>query len=270
MKRIAQTFERLAASKKKALVAYLCVGDPSESESIDLAKACVEAGADIIELGSPFSDPTADGPAIARASQRAIEHGGGLAATLRVARAIRATDQGTPLVLFGYYNPLFVHGEARAAGSAADAGIDAFLVVDLPLEEGAELRAKAAELDLAVVPLVAPTSAPERPDEIARARARAGFVYYVSVTGVTGAAAAPLAEASAEAGKIRAKTGLPVVVGFGIDTPEKARQAATHVDGVVVGTALVKAIESNPTASSRAQAVSNLVKRLRTGLDLGP
>jgi tryptophan synthase alpha chain len=268
--RLAATFARVAKEKKKALVAYLCVGDPSEAESIDLAKACLAAGADILELGAPFSDPTADGPAIARASQRAIAKGGGVDATLRVARAIRQEHPNAPLVLFGYYNPLFVRGEAKAAEAAHDAGIDALLVVDLPLEEGAELRARAAELDVAVVPLVAPTSAKGRSDEIAAHKDRAGFVYYVSVTGVTGAAAAPLADASAEAGKIRAKTGLPVVVGFGVDTPEKASQAAAHVDGVVVGTAIVKAIESGSSASERKERVSNLLKSLRTGLDLAP
>jgi tryptophan synthase alpha chain len=270
MKRIAATFGRLAQGKKKALVAYLCTGDPSEKESIDLARACLDAGADLLELGAPFSDPTADGPAIARASQRAIKNGGGLDATLRVARAVRDTHPNAPLVLFGYYNPLFVRGESKAAQAAHDAGVDALLVVDLPLEEGAELRDRAAALEVAVVPLVAPTSAARRADQIAAQRARAGFVYYVSVTGVTGAAAAPLAEASAQAGKIRAKTALPVVVGFGVDTPEKAREAAAHVDGVVVGTAIVKAIESGSTASERLSRVSNLLKSLRTGLDLAP
>jgi tryptophan synthase alpha chain len=270
MNRLAATFARLAKEKKKALVGYLCIGDPSEAESIDLARACLAAGADILELGVPFSDPTADGPAIARASQRAITRGGGLEATLRVARAVREKHPEAPLVLFGYYNPLFVRGEAKAAQAVHDAGIDALLVVDLPLEEGAELRARAAELDIAVVPLVAPTSAADRADQIAAQKRRAGFVYYVSLTGVTGAAAAPLAEASAQAGKIRAKTGLPVVVGFGVDSPEKARQAAAHVDGVVVGTAIVKAIESGSTASERQSRVSNLLKSLRTGLDLAP
>ena len=195
MKRIADTFARLALTKKKALVAYLFVGDPSVDESIALALGCVRAGADILELGNPFSDPTADGPSIARASQRAIANGGGLDGTLRAARAIRART-GVPIVLFGYYNPLFVRGEARAVDDAADAGVDALLIVDLPAPEGAALRARAAERGVAVVPLVAPTSAAGRAADLKAMGPRAGFVYYVSVTGVTGSVAAPLDRAS--------------------------------------------------------------------------
>jgi tryptophan synthase alpha chain len=264
--RITDTFARLRARNQKALVAYFCVGDPSEEESIALGRACLGAGADILELGCPFSDPTADGPAIARASQRAIAHGGGLDATLRAARALRA-ESDAPLVLFGYYNPLFVRGEARAVDLAKEAGVDALLVVDLPLGEGAELRARAAEVGLAVVPLVAPTSAATRASEIHALGDRAGFVYYVSVTGVTGAAAAPLADASAQAAKLRAATNLPIVVGFGIDSPEKARQAASHADGVVVGTAIVREIEAGKTPPERLQRVTTLVGALRGALE---
>ncbi len=267
MSRISDTFSRASASKKKVLVAYLCVGDPSESESVDLARACIAAGADILELGCPFSDPTADGPAIARASQRAIRHGGGLEATLRAARAIRSTSDA-PLVLFGYYNPLFVHGEAQAAEAAAEAGVDALLIVDLPLEEGGLLRARAAELGVAIVPLIAPTSAPQRGEQIGSLGTRAGFVYYVSVAGVTGTPTAPLAEASAQAGKIRATTRLPVVVGFGIDSPAKAREAAVHADGVVVGTAIVREIEAGSTPADRLDRVTTLVRTLRSALDI--
>ena len=266
MKRIAETFAALAAKKKKALVAYLCVGDPSVDESVALALACVRAGADLLELGNPFSDPTADGPSIARASQRAIANGGGLEGTLRAARAIRAKSE-VPIVLFGYYNPLFVRGETRVVDDAAEAGIDAFLIVDLPLEEGAALRARAAERGLAVVPLIAPTSAGARAAELKAIGPRAGFVYYVSVTGVTGSVSAPLGQASAEAGKLRSATGLPVVVGFGVDSPDKARAAAEHVDGVVVGTAIVRQIEDGTTPQDRIERVETLVRTLRSGLD---
>jgi tryptophan synthase alpha chain len=162
MRRLTSAFER-----GKVLVAYLCVGDPGTDESIELARACVHAGADIIELGVPFSDPTADGPAIARASQRAIARGGGLAETLRAARALRAAEPGAGIVLFGYYNPLFVRGEARAVREAAEAGVDALLVVDLPIEESGALRAAAAANGLGVVPLLAPTS---RADRVAAVR----------------------------------------------------------------------------------------------------
>jgi tryptophan synthase alpha chain len=266
MRRIEETFARLAAANRKALVAYLCVGDPSVEESIELALACVEAGADILELGVPFSDPTADGPAIARASQRAIGRGGGLSATLRAAKGVRARTNA-PIVLFGYYNPLFVRGDARAVADAAEAGVDALLVVDLPPEEGADLRAAAASKGLSIVPLLAPTSSPARVVAARGATPPAAFVYYVSVTGVTGSQAAPLARASEEAAAVRRQVGVPVVVGFGIDSPEKARAAATHADGVVVGTALVKAIEAGATPAARVADAAGLVRSLRQALD---
>jgi tryptophan synthase alpha chain len=264
-RRIEAAFAKLAKEKRKALVAYLCIGDPSAAESVELALACVEAGADVLELGVPFSDPTADGPAIARASQRSIARGGGLSATLAAAAQIRARS-AVPIVLFGYYNPLFVRGEARAAKDAADAGVDALLVVDLPHDEGPELRAAAAAHGLAIIPLVAPTT-PARVDALKSAASATPFVYYVSVTGVTGSAVAPLVQASHEAAVVRRTLGVPVVVGFGIDAPPKARDAAKHADGVVVGTAIVKAIEDGSDAPARRAAVSGLVRSLRAALD---
>jgi tryptophan synthase alpha chain len=254
---------------EKALVAYLCVGDPSPDESIDLARVCIRAGANVLELGVPFSDPTADGVAIARASHRAIGAGGGLEATLRAARAIRAADAHVGLVLFGYYNPLFVRGETRVAREAAEAGIDALLVVDLPVEESRTLQAAAAGYGVGLVPLLAPTSRAER---IAAAldAARRGpvpFVYYVSVTGVTGSAALDADEAGLRAATLREITGRPVVVGFGIDSREKARAAAKHADGVVAGTALVRAVEHGRTPADRGERVEQLVRELRAGVD---
>ena len=268
MTRLETAFRELEKARKKALVVYLCVGDPSVEESIALALACLRAGADILELGAPFSDPTADGPSIARASQRAITRGGGLGATLGAARAIRQ-ECDAPIVLFGYYNPIYVRGEARSAREAAEAGVDALLVVDLPLDEGEVLRARARALDLHVVPLATPTSSPDRLKRLKTSLAAtpAGFLYYVSVTGVTGAQAAPLDEASARAGRLRADLGLPVVVGFGIDSPEKARQAATFVDGVVVGTAIVNAIDAGTSPADRTARVAGLVRSLRRALD---
>lgn len=269
--RIDALFATRKAEGKKVLVAYLCVGDPSEAESLDLARAAVRVGADVLELGVPFSDPSADGPAIARASQRAIAAGGGLDGALRVAKALRddAVTRATPIVLFGYYNPLFVRGEARAVDAAADAGVDALLVVDLPLEEAAPLRDAAAKRGLAVVPLLAPTSAADRVADVKTASATwpLGFVYYVSVTGVTGTTAVRADEASSAAAALRATLGLPVVVGFGIDSSDKARSAAANVDGVVVGTALVRRIEDGKTPEDRKRAVSDLIADLRAGLD---
>jgi tryptophan synthase alpha chain len=266
--RLERIFDR-APRAPKALVAYLCVGDPSVEESIDLGIACVRAGAQVLELGVPFSDPTADGPAIARASQRAIARGGGLSATLRAARAIRAAEPRVGIVLFGYYNPIFVLGEARAVGEAAEAGVDALLVVDLPPEESGSLRAAANAAHVGVVPLLAPTSRPERVAAVAAAAKTSltPFIYYVSVTGVTGSAALVADEAGARAAHLQETTGRPVVIGFGIDSRAKARAAAKHAAGVVVGTALVRTIEEGKTPAERRSAVESLVRDLRAGVD---
>lgn len=276
---------RAFAGRRKVLVTYLCVGDPTVEDSIAVARACVDAGADVLELGVPFSDPTADGPSIARASQRALRGGGGLTATLRATRALRDAGCDAPVVLFGYFNPLFVRGEARVVDEAADAGADGFLVVDLPAGEGAELRARARARGLAVVPLLAPTSSAERVgavhDELANA-VPGTFLYYVSVTGVTGSADAPLADAGRAAADLGARLGVPVVVGFGIDSAAKARAAAypggggggaragaaaDGAAGVVVGTALVKLVEAGRTTEERAKSAAALVRDLRGALD---
>jgi tryptophan synthase alpha chain len=257
---------RQAKGHPKALVTYLCCGDPDEAESVELAVACAEEGADILELGMPFSDPTADGPAIARASQRSLANGGGLDATLRVARAVRARSPA-PIVLFGYYNPLFVRGEARVVELAAEAGVDAFLVVDLPIDESIPLREIAMKRGLGVVPLVAPTSRPARIEKIASVAARfpVPFVYYVSMMGVTGGAGAVdvLAEAGRQAARVHGVTGRPTVVGFGIDSPNAAKVAAADADGVVVGSAIVRKIEEGKTADERVRAVRDIVRALR-------
>jgi len=254
---------------RKVLVAYLCVGDPTVDESVALASACVRAGADIVELGVPFSDPTADGPVIARASQRAIASGGGLEATLRAARALRALEPDAGVVLFGYYNPIFVYGEARAARAAAEAGVDALLVVDLPIEESTALRDAAAGGGVGFVPLLAPTSRAERVAAVkgATSRGLVPFVYYVSMTGVTGGAAIDAAEAGRRAADLRRQLGRPVVVGFGIDSRAKARAAAAGADGVVVGSALVRAIEEARAPEERKASVERLVRELRAGVD---
>jgi tryptophan synthase alpha chain len=261
--------DSIFAGKRKVLVAYLCAGDPSIEETVDLARACIRAGADVIELGVPFSDPTADGPAITRASHRAIAKGGGLTATLRAAREIREAEPAVGLVLFGYYNPLFIRGEDRAAREASEAGIDAFLVVDLPAEESGGLRDAAASHGIGVIPLLAPTSGPPRVQATARAAARGPtpFIYYVSITGVTGALSADADGAGARAEQLGAELGRPVVVGFGIDSRAKAYAASRHAAGVVVGTALVRAIESSATPALRLAAVERLVRELRAGVD---
>lgn len=260
MTRISAAFE-----KKKLLVAYLCVGDPTLEASFEIARALLDAGADMLELGAPFSDPTADGPVIARASQRAIERGSSMRAAIEVGARLRKSSDA-PLVLFGYVNPIIVRGERETVKRVADAGIDAMLVVDLPPEEGSELRDEARARSVDVIPLLTPTSADSR---IAAAkRVASGFVYYVSVTGVTGAATVdPFDDAARAAEKLRAAMSLPVVIGFGIDSADKARRAAVGADGVVVGTAIVRAIEEANGDVGRACAnAAAVVRSIREGL----
>ncbi len=270
MKNLAAAFR----APGKRLVAYLNVGDPGcATEPVDyvqIACACVEAGADVLELGVPFSDPFADGPAIAAASQRALGVGGGFADTLRIAAAIRARSP-VPLVLFGYANPLIVRGFERAANEAADAGIDALLVVDLPVsadpsDAACELREAAVRAGLGVVPLLAPTSDPSRVDAVRAAAASTPFVYYVSVAGVTGAKSIPLEAASTRATELEKDLGIPVAIGFGIDSPDKARLAARGATGVVVGTALVTAMAAECTMAGKLAALARVLTPLRAAI----
>lgn len=264
--RIQHCFRSLAEAKRTALVAYITVGDPALEDSEACALAAFEAGADVLELGVPFSDPTADGPTIAEASYRALHHGGSVRATLELAKKLRAKTE-KPLVLFSYYNPLLAFGDAALPVAAKAAGIDGLLVVDLPPEEGAELRASAAAQGLCMIPLLAPTSDRER-ERLALADA-SGFVYYVSMTGVTGSSTLDAKDAgeAAQALKGRAK-GLPLVVGFGIDTPAKAREVADFgVDGVVVGSQLVRTIAQGRDTGDRVQAVAKFIGGLRAALD---
>jgi tryptophan synthase alpha chain len=257
------------AGERKVLVTYLCVGDPSIEESLDLARACIRAGADVVELGVPFSDPTADGPVIARASQRALAAGGGLERTLHTAKLLRKLEPDAGIVVFGYYNPVFVLGETRIVTEAAMASVDALLLVDLPVEESGPLRAECVAAGVGLVPLLTPTSSAERVEAVRSAALSGGvpFVYYVSMTGVTGSAGVDASGAGDRAAALRGELGRPVIVGFGIDSAEKARAAAVHADGVVAGTAIVKLIEAGKTPKERVQAVEGLVQQLRAGVD---
>ncbi|HEY6877690.1 MAG TPA: tryptophan synthase subunit alpha [Polyangiales bacterium] len=261
MSRLSDVFAR--ADGRAALVTYFCAGDPDPETTVEVAVAAAEEGADILELGMPFSDPAADGVAIQRASERALEKGMTLRKTLEVARAIRARSP-IPIVLFGYYNPILAYGEDALCRDAAAAGIDGLLVVDLPPEEVKPLRTPANRAGLAFVPLVAPTSSEPRID-LAASVADA-FIYYVSLTGVTGAASANFAEAAKRAQLVKQRTKKPVVVGFGVSSGKDVAQLARVADGVVVGSALVKAVES---AADRASAIDNvrvLVRDLVSGL----
>ncbi|MGN6105109.1 MAG: tryptophan synthase subunit alpha [Kofleriaceae bacterium] len=234
--RLRAAFETTAGQHRAALVAYLTFGDPDPATSIEVMSAAALAGADVIELGVPFSDPSADGPSIQRAMERALEGGATLSGAIDAVAELRRRGIATPVVLFGYYNPIFVMGPATFAERAAAAGVDAVLTVDLPLEERDELAAPLAAHGLGVVPLVAPTSTGDRIERLASVEAP--FVYYISLTGVTGArAAAPVDPARLDA--IRAAAHAPVAVGFGIRTPADAARFSAIADGVVVGTALV-------------------------------
>lgn len=255
-------FDQAAAQHRAALVAYLTFGDPDPVTSVEVLAACAAAGADVIELGVPFSDPSADGPSIQRAMERALDAGGTLAGALDAVAQLRTRGIATPVVLFGYYNPIFVLGPAAFAERAARAGIDAVLTVDLPIDELDELAAPLAAHGVGVIPLIAPTSTPDR---IARlAKFSPPFVYYISVTGVTGAkAAAPVDPARLQA--IRDAAHAPVAVGFGIRTPADAARFAAIADGVVVGSALVDQVAAGDAAGAPAR-VAQLVRSLAGAL----
>lgn len=262
--RIAETFRRNREAKRPTLVAYLTVGFRNAEESYEAAKAALESGADVLELGVPFSDPAADGPVIAKASYEAIEQGGSLRAALELARRLRAFSDA-PLILFSYYNPIVSFGDVELPRALAEAGIDGILIVDLPPDEGKELREEARRHEISVIPLIAPTSGEER--EASILKEATGFAYYVSVTGVTGSGVAPLEAAGQHARELQAKYGLPVVVGFGIDSAEKARLVArTGAEGVVVGTALVRAIGAAEPGRG-GPLVGALVRELRQAIE---
>ena len=263
MGRIADAFENARNENRAALLIYLCAGDPDLNTTADLVVAAAESGADVIELGVPFSDPTADGPAIQRAAERSLRGGTTLAKVLDTVRLIRDRT-AVPILLFGYYNPILAYGEQKLADDAADSGADGFLVVNLPPEESAGLRGPAIDKGLDFVPLVAPTSNPER---IARAAEVAtSFIYYVSMTGVTGSKAVDLASASERAGALQRELGCPVAIGFGVKTKDDVATVAPHVDGVVVGSAVVRTIEDAPSPEQAVTAVRELVSELAQAL----
>jgi tryptophan synthase alpha chain len=240
MTRIDTTFARLKAEGKKAFVAYIMAGDTDEATSLSVMQGMPGVGVDIIELGMPFTDPMADGPTVQAAGQRALEGGMTMDKVLAMVRAFRAGDQTTPIVLMGYYNPIYSRGVDRFLADAKAAGIDGLIVVDLPPEEDAELCLPAQAAGLNFIRLATPTTDAKRLPKVLQNTS--GFVYYVSITGITGAAAAQTAEVAPEVARIKASTSLPVIVGFGITTPDQARAIAGVADGCVVGSAIVKEI----------------------------
>jgi len=266
MSRIEARFNELRGSGRKALIPYITAGDPHPDQTVGLLHGLVEAGADVLELGVPFSDPQADGPVIQDACQRALEHHVRLRDVLDMVAEFRATDSTTPVVLMGYLNPIEAMGAEAFATRAAEVGVDGVLVVDEPPEEGADLIRALTERDIDPIFLVAPTTADDRMERICTT-AR-GFVYYVSLKGVTGAATMPVDEVEAKVAAICGHTDLPVGVGFGIRDAESAARLGAFADAVVVGSAIVSRIAENRHDPDAMRAsVGELVGSMRQALD---
>ena len=268
MSRITQRFAALRAQGRKALIPYVTAGDPTPGATVPLMHAMVAAGVDIIELGVPFSDPMADGPVIQQACERALEHHTSLRHVLEMVREFREKNSDTPVVLMGYLNPVEVMGYADFARSAADAGVDGVLTVDLPPEEGHDLVAELRNNGIDPIFLIAPTTGPARIERICKAAS--GFVYYVSLKGVTGAATLDTNEVAAKVAEIKAVTDLPVGVGFGIRDAASAAAIAEVADAVVVGSALVRRIAENASDEDAMQRkVAGLLSAMRVAMDGG-
>ncbi|MBM4314521.1 MAG: tryptophan synthase subunit alpha [Deltaproteobacteria bacterium] len=264
MGRIEAQFEALRKEGRKAFIAYLTAGDPDLKATAKLIPALEAAGVDILEIGVPFSDPTADGPAIQAASQRALKGGATLEKILAMIASLRQKS-GIPIVLFGYYNPILSYGPEKFAADAKASGVDGILVVDLPPEEAKELRQYTDPAGLAFITLIAPTTDPGRVAAILRGAA--GFVYFISVTGVTGGAAPITGEVRREVKRIKTMTSLPIAVGFGISTPEQAAAIAPLADGIVVGSALVRLIAKKKGTGDITRAVASFTAKIRRAID---
>lgn len=256
MTRIDAKFAELKAQGKKAFVAYVMAGDPDYDTSLEVVKGLPSAGVDIIELGLPFTDPMADGPTIQLAGQRALEGGMTLQRTLDLATEFRRTDTTTPIVLMGYYNPIYSLGVDKFLIDAQTAGIDGLIVVDLPPEEDDELCIPAQAAGMNFIRLATPTTDNKRLPKVLQNTS--GFVYYVSITGITGSAEAEATDVGPEVARIKDSTDLPVIVGFGINTPEKARNIASVADGAVVGSAIVSQIAAGKPVSDVLAFVKSL------------
>ena len=267
--RIDRRFAALKKEGRAALVTFTMAGDPDHATSVAILNGLPKAGADVIELGMPFTDPMADGPAIQAAGLRALAAGQNMIKTLAMVRELRKADDATPIVLMGYYNPIYIYGVDRFLADAKAAGVDGLIVVDLPPEEDAELCLPALKAGLNFIRLATPTTDDKRLPAVLTNTS--GFVYYVSITGITGAAAPDAAKVGAAVTRIKRHTGLPVCVGFGVRNPEQARAIAEDADGVVVGSALVEAVRGslNPDATptpATVSAVTDLVHALAQGV----
>ena len=269
MTRIERRFAALKNKGRAGLIAFITAGDPDTATSLKVLKALPGAGADIIELGMPFSDPMADGPAIQAASQRALKAGQTMVKTLAMVKVFREQEDATPIVLMGYYNPIYVYGVDRFLTDAVAAGVDGLIVVDMSPEEDAELRPQARQAGLNFIRLATPTTDAKRlPAVLANT---SGFLYYASIAGITGTAAPDLADVAAHVGRIKAKTELPIAVGFGVKTKEQVAAIAKLAEGVVVGSAIVSAIAQSLDADGNATPetgprVLGLVEQLASAL----
>jgi tryptophan synthase alpha chain len=267
--RIEQRFAALKNDGRAALMTFTMAGDPDYETSVAVLKALPKAGADVIELGMPFTDPMADGPAIQAAGLRALKAGQTMIKTLAAVREFRGGDDATPIVLMGYYNPIYVYGVARFLADAKAAGVDGLIVVDLPPEEDVELCLPALQAGLNFIRLATPTTDDKRLPAVLTNTS--GFVYYVSITGITGSAAPDPGKVAAAVARIKRHTKLPVCVGFGVRAADQARAIAANADGVVVGSALVEAVraslgpDAKPTAATVA-SVASLVRALAEGV----
>lgn len=262
MSRIQQTFEKL--NGEKALNIFVTAGYPDASKSLEILKSLPESGADLIELGIPFTDPMADGPTIQDSSLQALENGMSLQGTLDILTEFRQTNNETPVILMGYFNPIYAYGCDKFVAAAAKAGADGLIVVDLPPEEDAELRIPAQEAGIDFIKLVTPTTIGARLDKVIENAS--GFLYYVSIAGVTGTKSANIDQVGAHIQDIKSKSPLPVAVGFGIKTPDDAKNMAQIADAVVVGSAIVESIKehqgSNDLLSTLNQQISALKKAI--------
>ena len=266
MSRLKATFTALGNRNKAALVVFITAGDPEPDVTVPLMHALVNAGADIVELGIPFSDPMADGPVIQAASERALVAGTGTGSVLHIVRTFREQDDLTPVVLMGYLNPIEVMGYAEFTSAFAGAGIDGIIVVDMPPEEGAELNTVLTEYGIDNIPVLAPTSTPERVKLICN-DAR-GFIYYVSLRGVTGSANLDPGEVRTRLTDIRSETDLPLGVGFGIDNPDTASKIAEFADAVIVGSAVVRIVADNTdNVEELIRKASDFVSTLSTAVE---
>ena len=267
--RMEKRFALCKAEGRAALVTFLMAGDPDPKTSLDLIKALPQAGADVIEIGMPFTDPMADGPSIQAAGLRALAAGMSLAKTLDLVRAFRKADTDTPIVLMGYFNPIYVRGVEKFLGEAKEAGVDGLIVVDLPPEEDDELCLPALAAGLHFIRLATPTTDDKRLPKVLTNTS--GFLYYVSITGITGAATPDYSKVAQAVHRIKAQTQLPVAVGFGVKNAQTAASLAAHADGVVVGSALIDALKNSLDAQNRATgttltAVTSLVSDIAHGV----